>query len=247
MKKLEKVGVIISAILLLFGLAFVAVNAIFNRTGWLYKEYRYELDNSVYEEYGISAEDASRVLSRMMYYSTGRADDLDETIVENGEEVSFFNERELSHMRDVRKLTKTILYMGIWSLGIGIAVPITLKSFKKKEELKLFAKAYLIALGAAVVIIIALAVWVIIDFDSFWTAFHVVFLDLESSTFDPATSRMIRICPAELFADFAGRLGSYAAILTGACGVACYLYLRKQNKGSILPGPGKRSKHAEQA
>ena len=41
-----------------------------------------------------------------------------------------------------------------------------------------------------------------IDFDSFWRAFHVVFLDLESSTFDPAESNMINICPAELFYDF---------------------------------------------
>ena len=90
--------------------------------------------------------------------------------------------------------------------------------------------AGIIALCVAAAIIIALAVWVIIDFDSFWTTFHIVFLDLESSTFDPATSRMIRICPEELFADFTGRLGTYVAILTAGVGMICAAFLAKGKK-----------------
>ncbi|MBO4561999.1 MAG: DUF1461 domain-containing protein [Clostridia bacterium] len=230
MKKLKKAAAIIAAVLLLFGLLTIALNFIFNYTGWLYKEYLCELKNSVYEEYGISAEDASRVLSRMMYYSTGRADDLDVTIVENGEEVPFFNESELSHMRDVRKLTRTVLWMGAVSLVLALAAIVFLIASRDRAALRTFAKAYLIALAAAVVIIIALAVWVLVDFDGFWTTFHVVFLDLESSTFDPAESRMIRICPAELFADFVGMLGNIIAILAGAVGIACVLYLRFTKK-----------------
>ena len=225
MKTAVKIIAVIGAVLLLFGLLTAALNAIFNRTGWLYNEYLDRLENSVYNDYGITAEDASRVLGRMMYYSTGRADDLDVTIAENGEEVPFFNERELSHMRDVRKLTKTFMWLGIISLGMGIAIPITLKSFKKNDALRTFSKAFLIALGVLLVVIIALGIWIAVDFDSFWTMFHVVFLDLESSTFDPAESRMIRICPAELFADFIGRFAVYSALLVGIAAAACTVYL----------------------
>ncbi len=225
MKTAVKIIAVIGAVLLLFGLLAAALNAIFNRTGWLYKEYLYNLENTIYKEYDISAEDASRVLSRMMYYSTGRADDLDVTIVENGEEVPFFNEKELSHMRDVRKLTKTFMWLGIISLGMGTAIPITLKCFKKTDALRTFSKAFLIALGVLLVVIIALGIWIAVDFDSFWTMFHVVFLDLESSTFDPAQSRMIRICPPELFADFIGRFAVYSAALVGITAAACAVYL----------------------
>lgn len=224
MKTFINIIAVISAVLMLFGLAAVGLNAVFNRTGWLYKEYRSELD--IENEVGISAEDASRVLTCMMRYSTGRADELDCTIEEDGEEVPFFNERELSHMRDVRKLTRSILWAGALSLALSATAVALLFVFKKHSALRVFAKAYLIALGVAALIIIALAVWVIVDFDSFWTMFHVVFLDLESSTFDPAASRMIRICPPELFADFVGRLGSYAAILVGGAGIICFLCLR---------------------
>lgn len=230
MKKTLKITASVAAVLLLFGLLTVALNRIINDTGWLYKEYLSELDDQVRKEYGISAEDASRVLSRMMYYSTGRADDLDVTIVENGEEVAFFNERELSHMRDVRALTKTILWMGALALLIGAAVPITLKLLKKNEALRTFCKAYLIALGVLLLIVLILGVWIAIDFDSFWTVFHIVFLDLESSTFDPAESRMIRICPAELFSDFIGIFAFYAAVLVLIAAALCVWRLIRKGK-----------------
>lgn len=228
---IEKPAAAAAAVLLLFALAVLAVFMIFNSTRWLYKEYRDELDIERTE--GILPADAARVLTRMMHYSTGRANDLDVTITENGKEVPFFNERELSHMRDVRRLTRTILFSGLAAFVISAAVLIALIVKKRRDALRVFAKAYLIALAAALVIVIALAVWVIVDFDSFWTMFHVVFLDLESSTFDPSESRMIRICPAELFADFTGKLGSYAAILTGAAGIACFLFLRKTKKKDV--------------
>jgi integral membrane protein (TIGR01906 family) len=229
-KRSLKITAAVAAVLLLFGLLTVALNRIFNDTGWLYKEYLSELDDQVRKEYGISAEDASRVLARMMYYSTGRAGDLDVTIVENGEEVPFFNERELSHMRDVRALTKTILWMGAVALLIGAAVPITLKIRKKDGALRTFCKAYLIAFGVLALIILILGVWIAIDFDSFWTVFHIVFLDLESSTFNPAESRMVRICPAELFSDFIGVFAIYAAVLVLIAAALCVLHLVRKGK-----------------
>jgi integral membrane protein (TIGR01906 family) len=231
MTALKKTAAVIAAVLLLFALLVVALNGIFNRTGWLFKEYLCDLDNSVKEEYGISAEDASRVLGRMMHYSIGRADDLDVTIIENGREVRFFNERELSHMRDVRRLAVTVMFMGLAALILAVLAIVLLAAFGQRDALRTFAKAYLIALGVLLAVVIALGIWIAIDFDSFWTMFHVVFLDLESSTFDPATSRMIRICPPELFSDFIARFAADAGLLAGAAAIVCGLYLGFSGKG----------------
>lgn len=229
MKALKKIVAVLAAVALLYGCLTVAVNIIFNETGWLYKEYLDELP--IVENYfGISPEDSSRVLSRMMYYSIGRADDLDVTITENGREVQFFNEKELSHMRDVRKLAMTILISGAASLAFGLIVLLIIIIKKDRDTLRTMANACLVAFIIALVIVIGLAVWIIIDFDSFWTMFHVVFLDLESSTFDPVESRMIRICPAELFADFTGKLGTYAAVFDGGLAVLSVIYLAVTGK-----------------
>lgn len=228
MKKAAEISAAVAAVLLLFSLLVAALNVIFCRTGWLYGEYSEKL--TVDRDYGISAEDASRVLSRMMYYSIGRADDLDVSIVEDGREVAFFNESELSHMRDVRKLTRTVMALGMTALGISALTLITLAIARRTDALRVYAKAFLITLAVVAVIVIALGVWVAVDFDSFWTVFHIVFLDLESSTFDPAVSRMIRICPGELFSDFIVRFALYGAAFVGSAAVISAVFLAAARK-----------------
>lgn len=113
----------------------------------------------------------------------------------------FFNESELSHMKDVRALTVKVLNLGFAALIIGTVLLLFAFLVLMKGVFKPFSKAFLIALGVLLLIVIGLGIWMAVDFDSFWTAFHIVFLDLESSTFDPAVSNMIKICPAELFFD----------------------------------------------
>ena len=90
------------------------------------------------------------------------------------------------------------------------------------------------ALGALLIVVIALGIWIAVDFDSFWTMFHVVFLDLESSTFDPAVSRMIRICPAELFSDFIKHFALIAGLGLHAPVIASVLWLVFRNR---ITGP----------
>ncbi|MBO4306020.1 MAG: DUF1461 domain-containing protein [Clostridia bacterium] len=230
-----KLCAVIAAVLMLFSLIVAALNIIFNRTGWLYKEYLDDLD--IERTSGISADDAERVLSRMMYYAIGRADDLDITITENGEQVEFFNERELSHMVDVRRLAMTVMWSGMISLILSAGFVLYLLIARRTECLRAFAKAFLITLAVVAVIAAALGIWAGTDFNSFWQAFHVVFLDLESSTFDPASSRMIRICPAKLFSDFVGILAFDAVLTVGAAAVICavlLVVLRKKHGKQLL-------------
>ena len=200
MKKLAKAAAMVSAILLLFSLLTGALYRVFTGHEWVRKEYE-RID--IEAQSGYTAETASFVLTAMMDYSIGKFDELDKiSVKEGGEYVIFFNESELSHMKDVRALTVTILDLGLAALIIGSLLFFFAFIVLKGDVFIAFSKAFLIALGALLIVVIALGIWIAVDFDSFWTMFHVVFLDLESSTFDPAVSRMIRICPAELFSDF---------------------------------------------
>lgn len=224
MKALKKIVMILAALLLLFACLVAALNVIFNDTGWLREEYSRKLP-FVESYYGISPEDSARVLSRMMYYSIGRADDLYVTITQDGREVLFFNQKELDHMKDVRKLATTVMWMGMIALIVSAAAIVLFAVLKQKDALRTGAKAFLIALAVLVFLLIGFGIWIAVDFDSFWTAFHVVFLDLESSTFNPAASRMIRICPGELFSDFIARFAVWSAVFVGAAAAACAVFL----------------------
>lgn len=200
MKKLAKAAAVIAAILLLFSLLTGALYRIFTDKDWVRKEYD-RLD--IQSQTGWSSEYCTFVLTSMMDYSIKARDTLEDVYLPPDYDTEpFFNESELSHMKDVRSLTVTILDLGLAALIIGSLLFFFAFIVLKGDVFIAFSKAFLIALGALLIVVIALGIWIAVDFDSFWTMFHVVFLDLESSTFDPAVSRMIRICPAELFSDF---------------------------------------------
>lgn len=232
MKKLAKTLSVISAVLLLFALLAGALFRIFTDTVWVKKEYE-RID--IEAQSGYSTEDAAYVLGAMMDYSIGRFDELDKVSVEeNGEHVLFFNESELSHMVDVRALTLNVLRLGLAALIVGLAFFIIMFIVLRGEGLRRFAKAFLITLGVLLIVMAALGVWMAVDFDSFWAMFHVVFLDLESSTFDPAVSRMIRICPGELFSDFIKHFALIAGIglLVSVTASILFLCFKKRLPGA---------------
>lgn len=197
MKKLAKTLAVISAILLLFALLVGALYRIFTDKEWVRNEY--ERIDIEYQS-GFTVDQATYVLGSMMDYSMGFFDDLDKVSVKDNE--LFFNEKELTHMVDVRALTTRFMKLGLAALIAGAALFVVSILILKTEGVVFFSKAFLIVLGALLLVIAALGVWMAVDFNSFWHAFHAVFLDIEGSYFDWNASNMIRICPAELFSDF---------------------------------------------
>lgn len=196
---------------------------------WLQNEYE-KLDINDYT--GMSTEDMCNAFMQMANYMSGKADTMDIEVTVDGEKMLMYNEREISHMVDVRALYSGVIvakYCFLIFEGISIFL-IVLE--ERKRSIKIISKYYLIAFAGVLGAFLLLGIWAIADFNSFWQVFHIVFLDLESSTFDPAVSRMIRICPAELFQDmviriFAWGLGICAAI--AAVAGVIVLFKKKEN------------------
>ena len=230
MKKLRLIvkiliGVLMPLLMLLPVVLFVEAYA--GDRAWLQKEYD-KLDINLYT--GMSTDDQIRAFMQMVDYMKDDADTMDVLVTVDGEEVLMYNEREISHMVDVRALYKKIM-IGKWcviSLAVVTAVLAALAFRDKEGRRELFrfaAKAAIFAFIGIFVFIAAVGLWAILDFDSFWSAFHVVFLDLESSTFDPVYSRMIRICPAELFEDMVLRIFTRAGLVMLLLALAGAVYL----------------------
>lgn len=89
----------------------------------------------------------------------------------------------------------------------------------------MLARCWLIGICVIAFIAAVLAVWAAVDFYSFWILFHAVFLDVPSSTFDPAESLMIRICVQQLFSDLILRIAVYTvsacAVISILAGLVC--------------------------
>ena len=211
---------------------FIGVELFSGDRAWLEREYT-KLDINAYT--GMSTDDMIAAFMQMVGYMKGSEKTMDVLVSVNGERVQMYNEAERAHMVDVRQLYKTLTIAKHAVIALAIAALVAAAVLhrtksERREALTFAAKAALWSIFGVIAFLLALGAWALIDFGSFWSVFHIVFLDLESSTFDPSVSRMIRICPAELFLDMVIRIfvfsGSVMAVIAAVCGV----YLKKSKR-----------------
>ena len=235
MKKLQTVSKALIGFtlpLVMLMLIFLAVSIASGDRAWLKREYD-KLDINSYT--GMSTDDMIAAFMQMVHYMKGDADTMDVEVSVHGERMQMYNETERAHMVDVRNLYKNltvagyvVLALAIISLALALAVHRT--KTERRSILRFFAKAALWSIAGVVGFLLALGAWAALDFNSFWAVFHIVFLDLESSTFDPTVSRMIQICPAELFFDMVLRIFLFAGGAMAAIAAVCGVYLKRSGK-----------------
>lgn len=225
MRVAAKICTAIASVLIIVWFAVIALDFISSDYAWVEGEYE-RLGKLPATD--MSVEDKTRVFVRMLQYSRGEVDSLDMTVTEFGQSTVMFNEDELSHMVDVRELMTAVLKLR-YILPIAAVILLAFAVIvRKKMVIRDLSLSYLISLGAIAVFAAALAIWTVADFDSFWKVFHIVFLDLESSTFATSESRMIRICPQELFFDMIARFALVFVIIAGVVALLCVAVLVTQ-------------------
>lgn len=179
---------------------------------------------------GISVEDCTRAMYQLVEYMEGEAGSIQLTVVENGVEVAMYNEQEVLHMYDVRDLYQGFLFFSYIALFLlALALIGALRSQAWRGMLK---RGILGGYGLLAAIIVLLGLWVAVDFNGFWTAFHLLFFDNDLWLMDPAYCRMIRICPLELFYGIVVRAGTaFALLCVGAPLLVMGLWRRLHTRG----------------
>ena len=180
-------------LLFIVSVLFSAIRLVINRPSFFYAEYT-RLDHARYM--GMNTEDLTNATMQMVRYMEGSVPSIDLDVTVNGARVSMFNDRERAHMVDVLALYqgwRTVSYV-----CFGLIALLVMLLRKRPGEL---ARAFLNASKVFVLLLAAIAVWVLFDFSSFWTAFHHLFFTNDLWLLDPATSRMINMMPLQLFND----------------------------------------------
>lgn len=203
MKALSKAFVVAASLLLIIAALFTSLQIAMNDGDWYYKKYEeYRLS----EKIGLSTEDMTRAIMKLVDYMEGRVDSIDLDVTENGAVVSMYNDRERAHMLDVRELYmawRSVRDFGVPAAAILIIAALALTG--KGDRLKLVSGGFLTASVAFAAVLAALGVWAALDFNGFWTAFHHLFFDNDLWLLSYSTDRMIRICPENLFSDIVAR------------------------------------------
>lgn len=200
--------------------------------------YRLQMDADILSSAGISDEDLRELDVRLSLYlfkpmNADTAFDNSEIEV-FGEMQPPFNERELIHLYDCRKLL-SITGQGSTYILLLAAGALLLCCGGRRAGKRLGA----LWLSAALVLlpVLALGIWAAVDFGSAFTFFHELLFTNDLWLLNPETDLLIRICPSSMFMNMGLRIGLCAgATLLGFPLLAMLtvkLYKRKKERNEI--------------
>lgn len=194
MKIIAKVFSFLVAVIIPFILIMTAIRILINP---FFLDYEYNLPQFPADPYGFSTEDRLKWGKiSMEYLVNNEPDDFLGTLTfEDGSPL--YNERESSHMLDVRILVKSALKA--WYILLILLAVIGLAAWKigrLNDFWKAIARGGWLTLGIILLVIAS----TFIDFNSLFTAFHGLFFEGDTWLFF-ADDTLIRLYPLKLWSD----------------------------------------------
>jgi integral membrane protein (TIGR01906 family) len=144
------------------------------------------------------------------------------------------NERERSHMRDVRTVFMGFFALTIVAVVAGAAIIIGRRGRHRA------ATWHSVRSGALGLIIglVLVGGFAVISFDILFEVFHEIFFPGGSYTFDPATERLVQLFPFQFWQETAMILGVVAIIVAAVVAIVAHRRMvRAQRSGFAAPMP----------
>lgn len=122
-----------------------------------------------------------------------------------------FNERELRHLYDCRRLISPIQPGILYVLLLTTGALLLFCGGRGRRSGRL--RAAWLALALLLLPLMVFGVWAAINFDAAFTFFHHLLFTNDLWLLDPATDLLIRICPQSMFAEMGLRIARRAAFM----------------------------------
>ena len=214
-----------AGISLIFGLLAAVICLQATDADFYTKEYR---KLGVAKDIGISAEDLEETTRVLMDYTTGEREDMVVEADFGGERKEFFNDKEKSHMIDVRKLYLGAERLAYIALIGGAVILAALMIFSRQRSAVL--QGYRMGNYIFLAVFALIALYAAMDFSAFWTSFHHVFFTNDLWLLDPDTDNMILMFPERFFFDLVFRIVAWFAGIGAVLYAASWLGSKKIGK-----------------
>lgn len=143
----------------------------------------------------------------------------------------YFNKKELMHLEDVKTLFNKGFVLRNISISI-LLISIIYLLFNKPKNLAVYGRnSSIISLG----IILAFFILYLIDFNKYFTYFHLVLFDNDLWLLNPNVDILIRIFPEEIFIDLLNNIVLLFVIIMSIILVITNLYIGRV-KGNVKWG-----------
>jgi integral membrane protein (TIGR01906 family) len=184
-------------------------------------------DNGSAEEIGVTFDDLILSTEVLLDYTRGRLDSMDVEVLVDGRKEMMFNKRETDHMVDVRNLYLGAIFIRNFAF-VFFGALVIFEGLSKKFS---FRKHWQSVRQASVIIFAVIAFIItaaVIDFNTFWTNFHLIFFRNDLWLLNPNTDRLILMVPLDFFMALVTRI--ILASLAGLILLVGTVYLLKNKE-----------------
>lgn len=158
--------------------------------------------NNVAQVIGIERDELTRVTRHLMDYMLGREDDLQITVVVQGEARPFFSQREIDHMVDVKDLFAA--GRQIFNVAaIALVVMFVMLKFTDRYGLQTLARTVKTVFIGVLALLAILTVVISLDFIGAFHIFHEIFFNNDYWLLDPQVDLLINMVPYPFFINIA--------------------------------------------
>ncbi|MDF9838545.1 MULTISPECIES: TIGR01906 family membrane protein [unclassified Breznakia] len=169
-------------------------------------------DLKISESINLSKTDYNKSIATLLDYLHGDRDDIGVEVIYKGDVQEAFNEKEATHMVDVRNLYLDARTICFASIMVIIILGVILYYDRKSEFLEVMSASFIRVSFIFVFLLAFLLLYACIDFTDFWTRFHKLFFTNDLWLLNPRTDLMIRLLPQDLFFSLVIRI---VALFTG--------------------------------
>lgn len=157
------------------------------------------LKNNTTAYTNMSEEDLMKATDTLLDYLRDKRDDIKVEGIVNGAVREIYDERETLHMVDVKALYLNVIKVRNWISMIGIGALLLSLFFYKGNKYYFLRGCFNKGITILFLIVIAILLYALADFNRFWTNFHHVFFTNDLWLLDPNISIMINMFPEQFF------------------------------------------------
>jgi integral membrane protein (TIGR01906 family) len=230
MNLVKRLLVFLCVIASLFALLLTSVQiAVYSDMNFFEKEYT---KYNVLEAVHMQMDDLMKVTDHLLGYMMGQEDDLVVETTIAGQTREFFNEREKTHMVDVRNLFLLGFKIRNLCVILVILLILAMKFFLREKLIPLLSKGFLTITVVISILFAGLGLLIARNFTKAFTIFHkILFPQNDFWILDPSTDLLINIVPEGFFVDMAVRIGMFfagAIIILIIASILGILYSKKK-------------------
>jgi integral membrane protein (TIGR01906 family) len=197
---------------------------------WLY-QYGFE-KYQVGMTTGLDESALKSVATGLIRYFNSGEEYISLTVIKNSQPFALFNEREITHLKDVKGLIRLDYWVLLGTLVYAITYAVGSFFWNRHRYWHHLAWAVVSGSSLTLALMLALGLWALVGFDQLFLQFHLLSFANEFWQLDPTRDYLIMLFPESFFYDAtlicAGAAAAGAIILGGLGGG--YLRLSQRRK-----------------